>query len=321
MARSVSEAEQHRLLALLADGDWHRGEDLARGFGISRAAIAGRIGKLAERGVEIEREPGHGYRLSSPLEPLDADAIRLAAGDTVCRIDVAGWIDSTNTRLLAADPQRDPQALLAEGQSAGRGRRARQWQSPPGQNVYLSIARGFEAWPEPVGCLPLAVGVVVWRLLQRLGVDGARIKWPNDLWVDGRKLAGILIEHRGEVGGRCRVVVGLGINTGPVGEAAHQAVGLGELLGPACPGRNELAGALVRDIDAGLCLFAAGGFAPFAADFERADLLRDRPVRVQTGSRWQDGTAAGIRHDGALQLRTAAGLSPVHAGDVSVRPA
>ena len=118
MARTVSAADQDRLLGLLADGRWHRGEDLAQGFGISRAAIAGRVQKLAERGVDVSSEPGRGYRLAAPLSLLDAEAIRAAAGDTACRIEVAGWIDSTNARLLAADPAGDPQALVASRANA-----------------------------------------------------------------------------------------------------------------------------------------------------------------------------------------------------------
>ena len=321
MARTVSAADQDRLLGLLADGRWHRGEDLAQGFGISRAAIAGRVQKLAERGVDVSSEPGRGYRLAAPLSLLDAEAIRAAAGDTACRIEVAGWIDSTNARLLAADPAGDPQALVAEAQSAGRGRLERPWQSPPGENIYLSLARGFEQWPQPVGCLPLAVGVAVWRVLRGLGLEQVRIKWPNDLWVDGRKLGGILIEQRGELGGRCRVVVGVGLNAGRAPAGLDEATGLAELLGEAAPARNRLAGELVRDIDAALTSFSASGFVPFAHDFERADLLRNQPVRVRFGERWQDGVAVGIRSDGALQLRGDEGLQAVHAGDVSVRPA
>ena len=325
MARRLAADSQLALLRVLADGQWHGGTGLARRFDLTRATISQRVARLADWGLNVETHRAHGYRLVGGLELLDAGAIRASAdlGDALA-IDVAGWIDSTNARLLDEDGSRDPCALLAEGQSAGRGRRERPWVSPPGRNVYLSLAWRFQAWPEQIGCLSLAMGVAVWRLLRRHRIE-AGIKWPNDLWVDGRKLAGLLIEHRGEFGAGCRVVVGLGMNTAPVpvppGLDGVPPISLAELPGGAGLSRNRMAGELLRALYESLRDFEREGFAPFSDDYQRADLLRGVPVRVQHGAQWRDGMAAGIRGDGALLLRRDGALEPVHAGEVRVRPA
>jgi BirA family biotin operon repressor/biotin-[acetyl-CoA-carboxylase] ligase len=128
MAVALNETESLALVDALADGAWHSGEDLAVRFGVSRAALSKRIDKLRDWQLDVESRQGLGYRLAAPIERLDAAMLQAAV--PALRVAVLPVVDSSNTRLLDADPAQDPQALFAELQTAGRGRRGRQWISP-----------------------------------------------------------------------------------------------------------------------------------------------------------------------------------------------
>ncbi|MDP3856767.1 MAG: biotin--[acetyl-CoA-carboxylase] ligase [Stagnimonas sp.] len=325
----MSDATLLDLLDALADGERHSGEALATRFGISRAALAKRVDKLRDWGVALDAQPGAGYRLGHPLQRLDAAGIAAALPPAVralgLAVAVAARVDSSNSRLLAADPALDPQALFAESQTAGRGRRGRDWVSPFGSNLYLSLAWSFPAWPARLTTLPLAVAVALARALAALGLPEAGIKWPNDLHADGRKLAGVLIEPRGEAGGPCRVVVGVGLN---LHMQEPQAVGLSQpwtslaaalaARGRAPPARQAVAVAVLTELALALRNFQDHGFSPFAAEWRGRDLLRDLPVRVE-GAGGCEGIARGIDSDGGLIVEGDGGRRVVHAGDVSVR--
>lgn len=319
MARALDPDALVALAAALGDGRLHRGPELAERFGVSRQTIANRIAELRRWGLPVSVLRSRGYLLEGPSEPLQPPVVRRHAPPGL-PVEIAGVVDSTNSSLLA-DARPGPRALLAEAQTGGRGRLGRRWCSPPGRNVYLSVRHDFAAPPAQIGCLPLAMGVAVWRWLRALGVP-CGLKWPNDIWSGGRKLAGLLVEHRGELGSACRIVVGLGLNTAATTAADGAApVGLDELLGRRAPSRSRAAGELAAVLDAALRTLAAQGFAPFAADFDRADLLRGRPVRVLGAGPGREGIAAGIRADGALLLRRPGGqLEAVTSGDVSLRP-
>lgn len=327
----MSDADLHELLAVLSDGARHSGETLAARFGVSRAALAKRVDRLRDWGLDVQAQAGAGYWLAAPHEALDAERIaglipaqQCAAG---LRISSLAQVDSTNSRLLEADPAQDPQALLAERQTAGRGRRGRAWISPYGSNLYLSLAWTFPAWPARLTTLPLAVAVALARVVAAAGVDELAIKWPNDLLLDGRKLAGVLIEPRGETGGVCRVVIGVGVN---LSMSAAQAVGLAQpwisladalaARGRVMPGRNAFAAALLGELLSALGHYQQHGFVPFAAEWRGHDALRDAPVRVEAEPAYT-GIARGIDADGGLIVETASGRRVVHAGDVSVRAA
>lgn len=308
------------LLDTLADGAWHSGEALAAAAGITRAGLAKRVDKLRDVGLDVEARQGLGYRLTQALERLRADALQAAAPADL-RVSVIDSVDSTNRALLDAQASEDPQALFAEWQTAGRGRRGRSWRSPYGANLYASLAWSFGAWPPALTTLPLMVGVACARALADVGLARVQLKWPNDLWADGRKLGGILIEHRGEAGGACRVVIGVGIN---VAMSPAQATDIDQpwtsvdaALG-ARASRNALAIALMRRLVESLALFAAQGFAPFAAQWQALDVTRDAAVRV-SGAESFEGIARGIDADGALLIDSAGGRRCLHAGDVSLR--
>lgn len=313
--------EQHRaLVAALADGQWHSGAELASAFAISRAALAKRVDALDAFGLRVARRHGRGYRLETPLTLLDAEAIRRPVGWRMSLVPVTG---STNSDLLDSDPEQDPQALLAEYQQGGRGRRGRQWVSPFGHNLICSLAWSFASWPRDLSCLPLAVGVCAAQALSEQGIDSVQLKWPNDLYALGRKLGGILLEHRGETGGACRIVIGVGLNVRPFdpAQAPDQPWVAADQLRDTPLDRNALATVLLQRLAAMLTDYADCGFAPWRDRWAARDLTRDRPVTViGADGPWQ-GIARGIDAQGALQVEVGGQLKPLHSGEVSVRMA
>jgi BirA family biotin operon repressor/biotin-[acetyl-CoA-carboxylase] ligase len=207
-----------RVFAKLTDGEFHSGEELARGLGVTRSAVWKAAGSLRDLGMPLEAIRNRGYRLAVATEPLDAARIRSALLREVLtrirKIEVDWSVDSTNTQLVAreAPPAGSAEVLLAEVQSAGRGRRGRAWLAPPGGAVCLSLSWTFPEMPRDVGALSLAIGVCVLRALKSVGAVDIRLKWPNDVLVGDRKLGGILIELRAESAGPVSVVVGIGLN-------------------------------------------------------------------------------------------------------------
>lgn len=326
MARPLSDADLLRLVDALADGQWQSGEALAAHAGLTRAGLAKRVAHLREWGLSIESRLGKGYRLSQPLERLDEARLQDAVPHELL-VTVAPLVDSTNRVLMDVDPERDPQALLAEHQTAGRGRRGREWHSPFGANLYLSFAWTYPLWPPQLPALSLAVGVVCARALHAAGVDGVQLKWPNDLWVGDRKLGGILIEQRGESGDLCRVVVGVGLN---VAMQRNQAGGIDQpwttvddmLTASERPpaSRNQLAADLLNGLHECLSRYSVKGFEPYREEWCALDALRDRRVHVP-GHDALRGMGRGIDHQGAFLIETRDGLRAIFSGDVSLRPA
>ncbi len=355
MARPLSEDELLRLIDALAPGEWQSGEALAAEAGVTRAALAKRVTHLREWGLQVDAEAGRGYRLAQSLQRLDAARIRAAlpasARDRLRGLEVLARTDSTNQRLLEADAAQDPQALFAELQTAGRGRRGREWRSPFGANLYLSLGWSFPAWPPQLSALSLAVGVACARALRHAGLHQVMLKWPNDLRVGDDKLGGILIEQRGEAGGACRVVIGIGIN---VSMSAEQAGALGQpwtsLQAALASTRNstqttfapsesprdscahrraerecrvrraaQCAASLLAELVNALTEFESAGFASFVADWSTLDATANQPVRIEGGGEPLQGIARGVDAQGALIVEAQGRRHHVHAGEVSLR--
>lgn len=197
------------LLKLLQDGRFHSGEELGAVLGISRSAVWKRLQHLeAEHGLQFHKVRGRGYRLASPLSLLDPRKI-----DSLWPVEIMPTVDSTNSeamrRLVAGAST--PFVIVAEQQTAGRGRRGRAWVSPYGENLYYSLAitvrgRSGARRVEP-GCRSRGAPGP-----ESLGVRDAGLKWPNDLLQGGKKIAGILLELSGDPADLCHVVIGIGIN-------------------------------------------------------------------------------------------------------------
>jgi len=317
------------LLAILSDGKFHSGEALGLALGVSRMAIWKRIRALRESGVPLEVVRAQGYRLPEAVELLDARAIQdglgTAARERLASVDTFLEIDSTNTwlRQRALDGAPSGSVCVAEMQSAGRGRRNRYWVSPFAASLYLSLLWRSSAGAAELGGLSLAAGVAVVRSLGTFGIDSAGLKWPNDVLVDGAKLAGILIDVIGESTGPCSVIIGIGINVAMPETAAAEIdqnwIDLRRLTGREAISRNRLASAVLDHMVAALEEFERSGLQPFLEDWNRRDVIQHREVSLRLPNEVIQGRACGIDSGGALLVDTASGRRRFASGEVSLR--
>lgn len=320
-----------RLFAHLADGDFHSGEDLAQSLGVTRSAVWKAAGTLRALGTELDAIRNRGYRLAQGTDALDAARIRRAlcgeARPRVRRLEAIWSVDSTNTALIARpDPMPGhTEVLLAEYQSAGRGRRGRSWRAPPGGAICLSLSWTFREVPPELAGLSLAIGVGVLRALRQVEVTGVTLKWPNDLLLGDKKLGGILIELRAESDGPVCVVVGIGLNVdlsaGLKAEIARTGLLAADLREVGFAGsRNTLAAALIDHCLGSLAAFAAEGLKAFLVDYRAADALLGKAVSVSGPQGEVVGIARGVDVHGALLLETPDGVRRFMSGEVTVRP-
>lgn len=264
-------------------------------------------------------------RVRSEL-PLDEHRIRSALGaDASVALEafrVLARVDSTNAELMRIPGSAGrAQVCLADEQTAGRGRRGRPWQSPPGSNLYLSVAWTFGGGAAAMAGLPLAVGVALCDALEALGVDGLALKWPNDVLRGGAKLAGTLIELQGDASGPCRAVIGTGVN---VRMPSGVALGIDQPwadLADLDLCRSELAAAFLDRLLPLLVDFATGGFSPWRERWQRRNVHAGAPVRIIGAGRDLAGTALGVDERGALLVQTTSGVQAIYAGEVSLRAA
>lgn len=312
------------MLQHLSDGKFHSGSEIGRLFSVSRTAVWKALGKLEEFGVAVESHKGKGYRILGGLDLLDRSAILSSlSADVKARIAeflVFPAVDSTNKLLMDSMARQGEYHLVTtEMQTAGRGRRGKVWVSPFAKNVYLSIGFELHGGPEALSGLSLVAGISVVRALGALGVEGAQLKWPNDIWVDGRKLAGILVELQGEATTSWQVVVGVGLNVKMSerdGEGIDQPwVALDEL---ASLRRSDIVASMVESLVSIIEQFKRFGFSAFREEWERHDLICGNDVQVNEGE--ISGRAIGVDAVGALKIDTSSGCVVVNAGEVSVRP-
>ena len=322
---------RRRLLSLLSDGDHHSGEALGAALGVSRMAVWKHIKALHELGIDISVQRGKGYRLPATLELLERERI-LAATASPCAkaisdIHVHLEVDSTNNwlREVALNGAASGTVCVAEMQSAGRGRRGRTWVSPFAASLYLSLLWRANCGAAALGGLSLVTGIAILRALQSLGIEGAGLKWPNDVLAGRDKLAGVLIDVVGESNGPCALVVGVGINMNMPGEAAHAIdqswTDLRRLDDDTVFSRNELAGRVLTELIPVMELFEREGLQPFLDDWRRYDLVSGQRVDLLLPNERISGTACGIDDGGALLVNTRDGRRRFLSGDVSLRVA
>lgn len=320
-----------QLLQLLADGEFHSGTELSQTLGISRTSIWKHLQTLSELGLEYVAVTGKGYRLTQALQLLDLETVRCHLSERSQQLlqgfEIHDVLDSTNAYLmqLARNPSLNRQVCVAEHQTAGRGRRGRQWVSPFGHNLYLSVLWRYQRDPSSVAGLSLAIGVAVMRALKRLGIDGLGLKWPNDIYYRQQKLGGILLEVSGESSGPCHVVVGLGLNLflAPAQSVAIQqpwtdlATVAGADIGKL---RNQLLAWLVNEIVDVLADYDNCGLNAYLDPWRAYDCLYQQAVTLSIGEQVIEGTVAGIDDNGFLLLMTPDGVSKRYAsGEVSVK--
>ncbi|MCW8196841.1 bifunctional biotin--[acetyl-CoA-carboxylase] ligase/biotin operon repressor BirA [Proteobacteria bacterium 005FR1] len=315
------------VLHLLADGEFHSGEELGQALGVSRTAVWKQLQKLEDFGICLQSVKGQGYRLEKGLELLSEEGIRgyltPKATRLLSKLDLAGSIDSTNTRALneARAGAGSGLVCLAEHQTAGRGRRGRQWVSPYGRNIYLSLVWEFTTGAAAMEGLSLAVGVAIVRALRASGIEGVQLKWPNDVLWQERKVAGVLLEMTGDPAGHCQVVIGVGINVAMLESEAEgidqQWVSLHSISSEVS--RNKLTADLLNELLPLLVGYQQEGFAPLREEWEALDCFGEREVEIRVGDQITVGRVLGVNAAGALRLKTAEGEQLIYGGEASLR--
>ena len=315
-------------------GEGHPPHPLARVFdrlvAERRAPLAGldraQRRQLEAFGVDVAR----GWaRIVDDVELLRCTAIRAAlsaqAVAWLTRLEIRAHLPSTSTTLLsrARGASVAGQVLAVEVQTAARGRRGRDWHSPFGRNLALSLGFALPRPPAEMGAFSLVVGLAVRAAVVDIGVPDVALKWPNDVLLGGRKLAGILLEGGGPP--LRDIVVGIGVNVhGRAAVAAQVDQPVADIAERVrTPVRNRLlAGVINRLVDA-TGRFAEAGFAPFKGAWEQAHAHQNQTVTLTppTGGHPVTGTALGVDRDGSLRLATAQGVRTFVSGEVSLRAA
>ncbi|NWD25534.1 bifunctional biotin--[acetyl-CoA-carboxylase] ligase/biotin operon repressor BirA [Pseudomonas yamanorum] len=311
------------LLKLLKDGRFHSGEALGAALGVSRSAVWKQLQHLeAELNLPIHKVRGRGYQLASPLVLLSADEIARHVPAPAWPVHIFDSIDSTNAealRLIEAG-RAAPFLVLSEQQTAGRGRRGRKWVSPFAQNVYYSLVLRIDGGMRQLEGLSLVVGLAVLQALRDAGVRNAGLKWPNDVLVGQKKIAGILLELVGDPADVCHVVLGIGINVNmqKADEVDQQWTSL-QLEGGSAVDRNYLVARLSAQLQAYLERHQASGFSAIQGEWEQNHLWQGRPVLLIAGVNQVDGVVVGIDGHGALRL-SVDGVEKVYSGgELSLR--
>ena len=328
MAESAAEIHlpPKALLQLLSDGQLHSGQELASVLGVSRTAIWKQLAKLEPLGLELQSQAGKGYCLASGLDLLDESRIQegllAPVKAAVSQFELFEVLDSTNAWLIRQQSGSGISVCIAECQTAGRGRRGRQWVSPFARNIYMSLRVSVETGFGALEGLSLAVGVAVADALGNLGATDIKLKWPNDILWQGRKLGGVLIEAAGDPSGRCHAVIGLGLNlkaeASMTKEIDQPWVSLDEILSNQ-PGRNESVIALLNHIVPMLVSYETDGFRSYKKKWESLNAHLGQRVSLQTGASQTNGLVCGVSESGGLLLSTDRGVETFHGGEVSLR--
>jgi BirA family biotin operon repressor/biotin-[acetyl-CoA-carboxylase] ligase len=314
----------NKLLDLLADGQFHSGEELGEVLGVSRAAVWKQLKKLDELDIPYSSVKGKGYRLHDEIELLQPDRIRQAIDQRLDVLEVLLDVDSTNSYLFqkASDHMGKRYAVLAEKQAAGRGRRGRQWVSPFGKNIYLSLLVSFSGGIAALEGLSLVTAIAVERALVKLGISGIGLKWPNDVYADGKKLAGILLEVTGEYNSHCQVVIGVGLNLALSDSDAQDIGQPWAALKHIRPdlSRNDVAAVLLNELLTAVDEFQRQGFAAFQEYWSQRDIYHQQEVAILSPGQEKRGIIKGVNRKGELLLHSDKGMEVISAGEISVRP-
>ncbi|MEX6226624.1 bifunctional biotin--[acetyl-CoA-carboxylase] ligase/biotin operon repressor BirA [Providencia hangzhouensis] len=314
-----------QLIDILADAQIHSGEQLGDKLGMTRAAINKHIKTLRSWGLNIETVTGKGYKLPHQINLLNRAVIKQQISDV--NIIVEPVINSTNQYMLERIPSlKSGDTCLAEYQSAGRGRRGRQWVSPFGCNLYLSMYWKLDQGPAAAIGLSLVVGIVIAETLNKISQEKVKVKWPNDLYMNDKKLAGILVELTGKTGDAAHIIIGIGINIGMNKnniESSNTITQEWSSLRDEVEDieRNELSVNIIKALRKSLVIFENEGLKPFLDRWFKLDNFLNRDVKLLIGNDIITGVERGINEQGALLLQKNNGeIIPYIGGEISLRP-
>lgn len=316
------------ILGALRSAPWVSGAELSNRLGVTRAAIWARIEELRSLGYGIEASPHSGYRLLGCPDRLHADdlASRIGPVRVVGRdLQVFQETGSTSDLLekLARDGVREGLVIFAESQTRGRGRLGRPWVSPAGRGIWFSVLLRPALRPQAATRLTVAAATALARAFRREIPLRPEIKWPNDLMIHGRKVAGVLTELSGELDSVRHVTLGIGINANldladlpPElrGTATSLKIELGRPVD-----RASLAAALLQELDAAYARVSDDRFAQLVDEWSEQCTTLGRHVTVLSGNRRTVGRAESLDSEGALLVRTEHGrLERIVGGDVTL---
>ena len=316
------------LAALRAHPEGVSGAQLAEQLAISRAAIWARMDELRKVGYDIEASPHFGYKLVSSPDALHADDLLARLGQTkVVGRDIQVFEQTTSTNdvaeKLARDGVREGVVVFAESQTKGRGRLGRVWMSPTRKGLWFSVLLRPNLRPQETTQLTVISATALRRAIKTVVGITADIKWPNDLLIGGKKVAGILTEMSAEVDRVRHIILGIGLDVNQETNefapdlrkiATSLRIEAGE---PVC--RAEIATEILRELDLDYARILAGKFSEVADEWEAACITIGKNVAVHTGDRKFRGHAESLDDDGALLVRTEHGLlERVIGGDVTL---
>lgn len=314
-----------KIISLLADGSFHSGVELGQRLGITRAAVWKIISQLEQIGLQTESVKGVGYRLTEPLSLLSYSTIIGKADASVKHLieslAIKASLESTNDYVKAyMESQQGYMICLAEHQSAGRGRRGKSWISPYGKNLCMSIGFRFERGFEALNGLSLVVGIAVARSIADLGL-AAKLKWPNDVWIEKKKVAGILVEVDGEQGGPLNLIVGLGVNVNmkPCDAEIDQPwTSLATELSKEVD-RSALAASLITNLLILMEQFKQRGFVGMKEEWKKFDGVSGSRVTLANQDQEEQGICRGVDHRGYLLLESDGKVQAFSGGELSLR--
>jgi len=324
----VIDDRQLKLISLLSDGKFYSSSYLCAELSISRAAISNRVARLSVLGLHVDSVKGRGYCLRAPIELLDRVLIsRSISEECLAQIgvlSVVGSTVSTNEDALNSGLLQGYGVYLSEYQTGGKGRRGKSWVQGFGSGLAVSIVKDFELGLSRLSVMSLWVAVAVCEVLSVCYGEKFKIKWPNDIYVDNQKLAGILLEAKTEVGGQVRLVTGVGINYVKEhidgGGIDQPWVALSQLTAVDHLGRNVLLAQIIERIMFYLSRVASDDVgSDISEHWAKYDYLTGRSISVESLGGSVVGMYEGLDLQGNLMLRTDDGVISVNAGEVSVR--
>ncbi len=311
------------VLSLLGDGRPRPVADLAQAAGLSAEQTVQLVARLAAEGLPIGVDADV-VVWRRPVALLDRQSIETALSGEAARLfslRLLPEVDSTNSELIRDPAARSGQVCIAERQTAGRGRRGNRWLAAPTASLCFSLRWHFAAGPVALSGLSLAVGIAVASVLRRRFGVAAGVKWPNDIYVDGRKLGGILVELP-RVAAHCEAVIGIGLNV-----SMTRADGIDQRWTSLhshrpdgyAPDRNRLLAALLDELAVLLPVFTTQGGSWVHRHWPEFDISLGREVRLLRDGEALHGTGAGIDADFRFLLRRGDATEPFHSGEVSLR--
>ena len=310
-----------KLLHILSDGSFHSGVTLGQAIQMTRAGIWKQLQTLREMGVEIESVKGRGYRLSTPVELFNSDAITKHMSDRLkdyVSIFTLITTNSTNDEINQRTfPDTAYRVCVADHQYAGRGQRGSIWESPLGYNCYYSFLWKTEQGLASCEGLSLVAGLALVKTLEAQGVQNIRLKWPNDIFWCYRKLAGILIEIQGDMNGSCQATIGIGLNlllNKNIQKRINQpTVDLFTILNQQIS-KNFLVAKITENLLHYMQLFSQHGFTFFQEKWNSYDIYKSSAVHLNTAVSDYSGVSMGVDQKGNLLIDTADGVKSFSSG-------